>query len=186
MTQVSEMPVRLTQWSVDELRELVRSRRGCIFAILDATNEPRVPQKAGELGDRANSLFRGKAAHDYRAVAPYLVSVDEELLDWLLENLWHDPWGMIAISTTDLASLRKHFRRFLLVKDPDGNQMYFRFYDPRVLQAFLPTCTRAEADQFFGPIEQFCVSTDTDKVTAIERMTRTPYAANAAANRPLN
>jgi hypothetical protein len=52
--------------------------------------------------------------------------------------------------------VREHFRKFLLVKI-DGNEgdFYFRFYDPRVLRAFLPTCAPDEAAEFFGPVRLF-------------------------------
>jgi hypothetical protein len=33
--------------------------------------------------------------------------------------------------------------------------MLFRYYDPRVLRAFLPTCTLEEANTFFGPVDAF-------------------------------
>ena len=52
--------------------------------------------------------------------------------------------------------MRKH-RRFLLVKAEDGEELYFRSYDPRVLRVFVPTCTPEEARTFFGPIRAFLV-----------------------------
>ena len=51
--------------------------------------------------------------------------------------------------------MRRHLRHFLEVQLPDGKQVYFRFYDPRVLRVFLPTCTADEINQFFGPIKQY-------------------------------
>ena len=42
-----------------------------------------------------------------------------------------------------------------MVKGADRKKYYFRFYDPRVLQAFLPACTPQEARAFFGPIDRF-------------------------------
>ena len=35
--------------------------------------------------------------------------------------------------------------------------MLFRYYDPRVLRAFLPTCTRDELRTVFGGIECFWI-----------------------------
>ena len=31
----------------------------------------------------------------------------------------------------------------------------FRYYDPRVLRVYLPTCTPDELEMLFGPIERF-------------------------------
>jgi hypothetical protein len=33
--------------------------------------------------------------------------------------------------------------------------MLFRYYDPRVLRSYLPTCTPEELAQVFGPIHSF-------------------------------
>jgi len=43
------------------------------------------------------------------------------------------------------------------VQTEDGRELYFRFYDPRVLRIFLPTCNAEEAATFFGPVRQFLV-----------------------------
>ena len=43
------------------------------------------------------------------------------------------------------------------MKAEDGRELYFRFYDPRVLRIFLPTCNAAETATFFGPVGQFLV-----------------------------
>jgi hypothetical protein len=54
-----------------------------------------------------------------------------------------------------------------MVKLPDGKQVYFRFYDPRVLRVYLPTCTVEEMRTFFGPIK--CFLTEGDKPEAALR-----------------
>lgn len=33
--------------------------------------------------------------------------------------------------------------------------MLFRFYDPRVLRLYLPSCTTEELDRVFGSVERF-------------------------------
>jgi hypothetical protein len=136
---------------------------GRLYAILDACDEPVVPTKVAEIGpDRAISLFRGRAEHEQWAFAPYLAKVDGMLLDWIIATLWGKPWGIFAMAEYDLLAVRKHFRRFLIVEEPDGGTMYFRYYDPRILAAFLPTCTNAELEEFFGPIKAFAVGVPGD------------------------
>jgi hypothetical protein len=152
-------PIIATECPLDDLREQIRREPGTLYAILDACDEPRVPKKTSELGpQRAVSLYRGSAEEDYWAFAPYLVQADEPLLVWIIENLWRDPWGIVAVAPVDLAALRTHFRRFLTVLDPEGRNSYFRYYDPRVLPTFLENCTREELQQFFGPIRAFYVT----------------------------
>jgi hypothetical protein len=54
-----------------------------------------------------------------------------------------------------MEKLRRHLRRLLLVKDTGGRRLVFRYYDPRVLRKYLPTCFPAELEEMFGPIERF-------------------------------
>jgi hypothetical protein len=41
------------------------------------------------------------------------------------------------------------------VRTEDGTRLIFRYYDPRVLRVYLPTCRPAELETFFGPIDAF-------------------------------
>jgi hypothetical protein len=132
------------------------AERGALYAVLDACDEPRVPALVRDLGpELAVSLYRGPAEEDLAAIAPYLVQVTPALLRWLGETLWTDPWGIFAVSESPIDELRTHFRKFLLVDAPDGDQWYFRFYDPRVLARFLPTCDATQLIAFFGPVASF-------------------------------
>jgi hypothetical protein len=153
--------VKTRDYTLDALRHSVRRGPGILYAIVDACDASGVPEKMQSLGvSKAVSLYRGSAERDFWAIAPYLVQVDEQFLEWLIENIWDHPWGILAFAPADLASVRTHFRRFLKVQGPDGDELYFRFYDPRVLPTFLRTCTIEERTRFFGPITAFCVKGD--------------------------
>jgi Domain of unknown function (DUF4123) len=142
--------------SLEELRELVAAGR--LYAVIDACDTPAVPEKARELGEtRALSLYRGTADEQYWAFAPYLFVVDGELLDWIVAGLWTEPWGIFAVADGDLEAVRRHFRRFLLVEAPDGDQWYFRFYDPRVLPTFLQQSAAEEIAELFGGLAALVV-----------------------------
>jgi hypothetical protein len=54
-----------------------------------------------------------------------------------------------------LEDVRHHLRHFLMVEIEGGKPVYFRFYDPRVLRVYLPTCTDQERQQFFGPLANY-------------------------------
>ncbi len=132
--------------------------QGQLWTIVDACNQPLVPPKMYEIGEaKAVSLYQGEAEYKYAEVAPYLAHVDRSLLDWILSDLWAKPWGVFAVVKSDLETLRRHFRKFLMVKDPDGGKMYFRYYDPRVLRVFLPTCLDEELEKLFGPVQAYGV-----------------------------
>ena len=54
-----------------------------------------------------------------------------------------------------------HLRKIFIVEDDEGQEYFFRYYDPRVLRTFLPTCSKCQLDEFFGPIEvAICESSD--------------------------
>ena len=56
--------------------------------------------------------------------------------------------------------MRQHFRNLVNVYNEQGNPMIFRFYDPRVLNSFLPTCDAEQLEKMFENIEFFFAETD--------------------------
>lgn len=134
--------IQVREWAV----------RGRLFAIIDACDAPAVPLRARDAGpERAVSLYRGRAEEDLWAVAPYLFRVDPELFDWISAELWSTSWGIFAVADTSLDAVRLHFRRFLTVRNPQGEPWYFRFYDPAVLPTFLATADAEQVIDFIGP-----------------------------------
>ena len=59
-------------------------------------------------------------------------------------------WGIFLRSDDLLRTLRRHLRTFLRVKDESGRFLLFRYYDPRVLRIYLPTCHEGELKTVFG------------------------------------
>ncbi len=124
--------------------------------ILDAARMEHEMAIAQKLNSEGVSLFR-EDPEDLAEVAPYLFNCIEksQFYNWVLNTGWGKAWGIFCITTIDFNELRRHFRRFLMVKTEDGLQLYFRFYDPRVLRIFLPTCDAFQLREFFGPITRF-------------------------------
>jgi hypothetical protein len=138
--------------SFDALRDL--ARRGSLRAVLEAVGAPEVPGMADRLGPgRAVSLYRGMPEEKDWALAPYLVEVDEGTLAWIRETLWSGAsWGILLESARPVEELRRHFRKWVVVEDPNGDEMYFRFYDALVLRELLGSATAEEVADFFGPV----------------------------------
>jgi hypothetical protein len=74
---------------------------------------------------------------------------------YLIDKLWGNSWVTFLRTEAGIKQLRRHLREFLRVRDEAGRRLIFRYYDPRVLRAYLPTCWPAELDTFFGPITAF-------------------------------
>ena len=125
------------------------------WVILDATPTTLIPKRLEQDDIEAVSLYKGRADERHWDIAPYLARLDPNLQRWIKDMLWHGPWGIVLSADQTLEDLRNHFRKFLMVKDLDGDQMYFRFYDPRVLPVFLGSCKERELEDFFGPIDAF-------------------------------
>ena len=56
-----------------------------------------------------------------------------------------------------LGELRRHFRRFLVARLPDGMVAQFRFYDPRVFAPYLASCTPEELAPWFAGVSTYLV-----------------------------
>ncbi len=128
-----------------------------LYAVLDAARDEMVLPWIRESGAHALSLYDGWQADELADVAPYLVAVPRgsDALGDLLANAWGRAWGVFLASGAEPRDLRRHLRRFLRVRVEHRGRMLFRYYDPRVLRAFLPTCTLEEANTFFGPVDAF-------------------------------
>jgi hypothetical protein len=137
-----------------------------LYALLDASREPSVLKVILESKEEHQSLYEGPQGAQLAHFAPYLIRVPQEssLLDTLVQQAWSKSWGVFVTCDKPLKELRTHFRHFLTVKLPDGSQVYFRYYDPRVLRLFLPTCFPEETTQFFGPVKHFLMEAEDPKL----------------------
>lgn len=132
------------------------------YAIIDGAACPELLPKLDETQPDYCCLYAGELEEDVEEVAPYLILLiaDDPFTTWLLENIGHKPWGIFCRAPSTLRELRKHFRQFLIVKGPEGENLYFRFYDPRVLSTFLPICDPDQVRDLFGPINAFVSGAD--------------------------
>ena len=130
-----------------------------VYAVLDGASVPELPQVLWEHKSENICLHRGEQEPDMAAVAPYLVQLeyDHRFTKLVCEQGWGNHWGIFVLTPAelDIRTLRNHFRRFLMVYDPDGKLIYFRYYDPRVLRTYLPTCNVEELRFVFGSIGSF-------------------------------
>jgi len=148
--------------------ELFKHEEMNVFAVLDGASIPDLLNQLHEQQPEHVCLYRGELEPDMAEVAPYLVKVepDTDFTDWLIEKGWGKHWGVFALSHESLSALRRHFRKFLVVYDPENKPIYFRFYDPRVLRIYLPTCNAEELATVFGPVESYLLE-DEDAKTAL-------------------
>lgn len=159
--------------SVSRLNQLLWppgiSTRVDVYAVLDGARDDRVYSMTQASYLEQECLYAGDLPHELIVTAPWLVRLQPEhrWSERILTHAWSNSWGMFLRTETNMRELRKHLRRFLRVKDESGRVLIFRYYDPRVLRVYLPTCTASELRTFFGPIQQMLVE-DADPANAIE------------------
>ncbi|MBK9118822.1 MAG: DUF4123 domain-containing protein [Phycisphaerales bacterium] len=133
-----------------------------LYALLDSACAPDGPFEAADAGAACESLFAGRAGDHLRDVAPYLAEFPRRsaFAQWWFAE-WGKSVGILLDAPAELAEVRRHFRTLTIVRDARRTKYFFRFYDPRVLRTFLPTCTPAEAERFFGPVRTlYCEDED--------------------------
>lgn len=140
-----------------------------VYAILDAARDekiyPAIVKSSREyrcLFAGHQVIFLGKMPQVLAEAAPYLVRLESRTLftRWMISRGWGDKWGIFFASSAGLRELLRHFRRFLMVKDETGKAFYFRYYDPRVMRVYLPTCNMSELKMIFGPVDRFYVEAE--------------------------
>ncbi len=155
---VEPLPTEQDALNKAKALEVLRAQEVPLYAILDAARSERILELLRESVEDCRSLYEGPQGEVLADVAPYLVRLPRE--SWLLEALvqegWGSSWGVYLTSAQPVLELRRHLRKFLMV-EAEGmeGRLYFRFYDPRVLQVFLPTCSESQRKEFFGPIQCF-------------------------------
>jgi len=131
-----------------------------LFAVVDTARDPRLYELVHTaLGPVC--LFAGDLAPAIRKTAPYLVPLHdaEELLNAWRKNGIGRSWGIFLRSSKEPAGIRRHLRNFLLAKLPDGREVLFRWWDPRVFRVYLPTCAADDLKIWFEGIDEFVCET---------------------------
>ena len=134
---------------------------GSLWAVLDCAKDRRIYRELRLSRLDYQCLYSGDVPTELRVVAPHMVELSPRysFTKTLLGQCWGRSWG-IFVRTNDGTSLRHQLRKLLTVRSEDGTKMLFRFYDPRVLRVYLPTCTREENELVFSRIRCFYAESD--------------------------
>jgi hypothetical protein len=159
-----------------------------VWAVLDCARDHRIYPALRNSQLDYLCLFSGRLHPEVEAAAPYLIelSPNYRFTPKLIEMAWGQSWG-VFVRIKDAANLRTHLRSFLRVRNESGRVLLFRYYDPRVLRVYIPTCRADELRTVFGPIGSYAVEAE-DGRSVIEfafdgnalRERRIPLVADAA------
>lgn len=126
-----------------------------VWAIVDTARDQGLYSLLVNSRLEFRCLYSGERPAELDRVAPQLVELlPGHRLTRALLSMHGRAWG-VALRTRAPDGLRHHLRHFLVVRDPQARRLVFRYYDPRVLRVFLPTCLPAEVNHFFGPVDSW-------------------------------
>jgi hypothetical protein len=127
-----------------------------VWMVLDGARDPKIHHALLESRLEYRCLYSGRLPRALELAAPQLVELlpGHRLTTRLLDEGWGRSWGSL-LRVSDPSNLRHHLRKLLKVRTEDGRRLLFRYYDPRVLRLYLPTCTVDELRQMFGPVSAF-------------------------------
>ena len=159
---------------------LVTDDGEALCAVLDGASVPGLLDRLdAEPSLETACLFRGKLEPDMAEVAPYLVKLEpeSEFAEWVVGTGWGQHWGTFVTTQKSFYTLRDHLRALTIVYRRDGTPLYFRFYDPRVLNIFLPSCSSSQLKEMFGPVDAFVAESETGDAMTIYRLNGAELAA---------
>lgn len=161
-------PGELQPWQ-QKILSVVEST--CNFAILDGAISPAILDLLNQSGTYYQSLYEGEASADIARYGPYLAQIQPErpFLPYLVKAAWGMFWGVFLGSDQSFEETRRHLRRFLIVDSGSGGKALFRYYDPRVLRVFIPSCEPEQRKEFFGPVR--CYFAETEPIPSLTAFT---------------
>ena len=134
-----------------------------LFALVDGAQDLDLAITArASFNLETTSLFDDHLADSLAHLAPYLIKVglhDPFLEVWDAHLGRHS--GFLFTSPASFDDVYVHLVNNLHVRDEYGLRCLFRFYDPRVLRDYLPSCETEELEKFFGPIQNIYMENET-------------------------
>ena len=135
-------------------------QKGRLHVLLDAAHGDLVLKQLAsvceEVGDlEYEVLGPGRMNEELFSRSAFLVPcpTDSELPRWLCTEGLGKGYGVLMTSEASTSELAAHLQPLTEVQDEQGRALLFRFYDPRVLRVYLPTCTPWELRRFYGPVK---------------------------------
>jgi len=141
-----------------------------LYVILDTARDECIFAKINEINnfDICQCLFEGQTAIECADAAPYLVILkhQDELMNWIIQNGFGHSWGIFLTSKFSFNEVTQHLKQLVLATVQNEEKVFFfRFYDPRVIRVYIPTCNNDELQLFFGPINSiYTESKETDSI----------------------
>jgi hypothetical protein len=148
------------QFSYAQLKSMLFAREGGrVHAVIDGRVLPGLPALLREASTGGwDCLERGALSAEALRQAAHIAELRPEapFTEWLLTEATatFTGWGLVMASQRPLLVMREHCRGLSDVTTPDGERRAWRWYDPELLAALLPSFSPSQLDEFFAPGQQ--------------------------------
>ncbi|RLD61572.1 MAG: hypothetical protein DRJ05_02350 [Bacteroidetes bacterium] len=142
-------------------------KEGCkLYGIVDSAKNDDVFRFLATGDVKYRSLFDGTMDVQSFGVSGFLVECEKEslLFEWMTTEAWGDSCCIFFTSKSSFDEVFVHFQKFNRVYLEGNEVVLFRYYDPRVLRIYLPTCNRNETKTFFGEVKSFFAENEDPEV----------------------
>jgi hypothetical protein len=154
----------LTRTDVNKIQEQLwqvntAGKPPIVYVILGGARDKQIERILREGSLRSVCLIEGRLIYSLAVVAPYIVRLEQghpQTFE-IIQKGWGNSWGIFATAypPASFLGIRQNCKKIAKVNLPDNKQVFFRYYDPRVMRPYLPTCTADEAKQVFGDISEY-------------------------------
>ncbi|MBX2808902.1 MAG: DUF4123 domain-containing protein [Cellvibrionaceae bacterium] len=161
-----------------------------VYTLLDGARSPQIAPMIASSELHNSCLYSGSLTDKLRMAAPYIVELNSPqsyFTQQLITQGWGQSWCIFLLADpySGLDSVRRHCKTLSFAEIPSGEKVLFRYYDPNILQTYLPTCTSKELDKVFGPVTQIIMEDRLDH-RYLHRFQHNEAASNAMRYRICN
>lgn len=144
--------------TTDFYRAVTHNGTHHLYGVADSARDTWLPTVALDTFQRPIQSLFDSDDPELLDAGPFLIEINDhfDFLETWLEEIGKSS-GVLLTSSADFASVRAQLIENFNGCDESGATFFFRFYDPRVLRDYLPTCTPSERKAFFGPIDALLV-----------------------------
>lgn len=134
------------------LHRLLSERGGRLYALYDAAADNSLLGDLQRDGVAHACLYSGTKVITLRNVAPYLIPCAQFGADAaaFIERVWHRGVTMLVESDAGGEALKIQLKKNSFVRNSDGVECYFRYYDARAFARFVRMANNEQLGQFMG------------------------------------
>lgn len=134
------------------LHRLLSERSETLYALYDAAADNSLLADLQRDGLTHECLYSGTKAITLRNVAPYLIPCAQfqSNVAGFIDQVWRRGVTMLVESGAGCEALKIQLKKNSFVRNSQGTDCYFRYYDARAFGRFVRMATNDQLSEFFG------------------------------------